>query len=296
MVAFLTKPTPHAEAAKLIRDKKPVIRAVFDSLEPEIRARAFTVAMIDRLDQVERIQNAVAQWTEGRDWNEVRDEIAREITPAGSDEEQTKAGLRKAQLILRTEGRQAVATAQFRTDVAMQDDFPWWQYKTRLDDKVRDRHAELHDKIFRADDPFWLDHYPPWDWNCRCYVVKLTDYQVRKIRQADADLPPEKRRIMEGAMLAKLNDDGQLLLPNMQLKDFSSPARRAAGQVDDAETKEKARRTAYRFNPAGTSINLAALRARYSDATWAIYEQNAKATKLPDGRTVWEYINAEQAA
>ncbi len=49
--------------------------------------------------------------------------------------------------------------------------FPYWQYKTQEDDKVRPTHAALDDLLLPFNDPQWNDIYPPNGWNCRCYVV-----------------------------------------------------------------------------------------------------------------------------
>lgn len=49
--------------------------------------------------------------------------------------------------------------------------FPYWQYRTAGDDKVREEHAALDGLILRHDDPLWDRIYPPNGWKCRCYVV-----------------------------------------------------------------------------------------------------------------------------
>ncbi|MBS4063022.1 MAG: DUF935 family protein [Chitinophagaceae bacterium] len=49
--------------------------------------------------------------------------------------------------------------------------FPYWQYKTIGDDRVRDSHRPLHDIILPANHPLWRKIFPPNGWGCRCYVV-----------------------------------------------------------------------------------------------------------------------------
>lgn len=49
--------------------------------------------------------------------------------------------------------------------------FPYWQYRTAGDDRVREEHAALDGLILRHDDPLWDKIYPPNGWKCRCYVV-----------------------------------------------------------------------------------------------------------------------------
>lgn len=49
--------------------------------------------------------------------------------------------------------------------------FPYWEYKTVGDDKVREEHAALDGLVLLHSDPLWDKIYPPNGWNCRCYVV-----------------------------------------------------------------------------------------------------------------------------
>lgn len=63
---------------------------------------------------------------------------------------------------------------------AMQDPdvveaFPYWEYVTVGDDRVRDSHAALHGKVWRANDPEALAHYPPNGYQCRCSAIPRED-------------------------------------------------------------------------------------------------------------------------
>lgn len=49
--------------------------------------------------------------------------------------------------------------------------FPFWEYRTVGDDKVREEHAALNGLILPASDARWKQIYPPNGWGCRCYVV-----------------------------------------------------------------------------------------------------------------------------
>ena len=82
--------------------------------------------------------------------------------------------------MLRTNGFQAYAAARYRQQKAGADIFPYWKYVTMDDGRVRDRHAELDGVILPADDPFWKDHYPPWDFNCRCIVIEMDEETARE--------------------------------------------------------------------------------------------------------------------
>lgn len=56
--------------------------------------------------------------------------------------------------------------------------FPYWEYVTVDDDKVRDEHAKLHGLILPANDPLWQKIFPPNDWNCRCRVRPLMRHEL----------------------------------------------------------------------------------------------------------------------
>lgn len=49
--------------------------------------------------------------------------------------------------------------------------YPYWQYVTAGDEKVRDEHKKLDGVTLMHNDPRWDKIYPPNGWKCRCYVV-----------------------------------------------------------------------------------------------------------------------------
>ncbi|MFZ6038642.1 MAG: phage portal protein family protein [Bacteroidota bacterium] len=49
--------------------------------------------------------------------------------------------------------------------------FPYWEYRTVGDDKVREEHRKLHGLTLPASDPRWNKIWPPNGWKCRCHVV-----------------------------------------------------------------------------------------------------------------------------
>ena len=56
------------------------------------------------------------------------------------------------------------------------------QYRTAMDDRVREDHAILHNTTLPVLDPFWTEFFPPNGWGCRCDVV-----QVRKEKYPVSD-------------------------------------------------------------------------------------------------------------
>jgi predicted SprT family Zn-dependent metalloprotease len=72
----------------------------------------------------------------------------------------------------------------------MSDAFPFWMYVTMDYGKERMEHKALNGKVLPWDDPFWDTHYPPWDWGCRCMVIKMTKSQGEEKGIADSKALP----------------------------------------------------------------------------------------------------------
>lgn len=60
--------------------------------------------------------------------------------------------------------------------------YPNLEYRTVLDQRVREEHVKLHGVIRPIDDSFWDTHYPPNGWRCRCSV-----------RSSDKEVTPTKK-------------------------------------------------------------------------------------------------------
>lgn len=65
----------------------------------------------------------------------------------------------------------AESSANYQRLRAQTDLFPYWEYRTVGDERVREEHAELDGTILPANDPRWQKIYPPNGWKCRCRVV-----------------------------------------------------------------------------------------------------------------------------
>ncbi len=69
-------------------------------------------------------------------------------------------------------GRQAADWQEYEAD---KETFPFLQYITAKDGRVRDEHAELDGIIKEVDHPFWDTFMPTNGWNCRCRTIKLDE-------------------------------------------------------------------------------------------------------------------------
>lgn len=65
----------------------------------------------------------------------------------------------------------AEAAANYQRLYKKRERFPYWQYVTAGDEKVREEHRKLDGVTLLHSDPRWDKIYPPNGWKCRCHVV-----------------------------------------------------------------------------------------------------------------------------
>ena len=70
------------------------------------------------------------------------------------------------------------------------DIFPMLKYETKRDPKVRNEHVGLNGIVLPVDHDFWIDHFPPNGWRCRCQAIKReggkpTDLGKKKLPKLD---------------------------------------------------------------------------------------------------------------
>ncbi len=292
---FLLEPVPNDEAAAWIADKPVVSKAVFDRLPPELRARAFTVAGVAVADVLQSVRDTLAELPRGGDWDDLKERLVEDLHPYLNDEadpENTAAAERRAELLLRTHGFQAYAAAQHEVMADQRDIFPFQQYLSMGDNRVRPSHAALEGIVLPADSPFWHRHTPPWDWGCRCRVAPMLPEEVDMIRAEDAGKPPEEQRVIEGPALTKLETEGRI---HRTVRDDHGKVIRDGLQGTDvrAPADKGDPRTAYRFEPHSLRLTPAQLQARMPPEEWADFEAWARQQPLhpsdPD-TTVWSWM------
>ena len=201
MIDYFTEPVPHDEAAERIKEKAVVTREVFDELPDDLKARAFVVTGIEDFDVLQALRDRIAELPEGADWDDVKADVVDGLSPW-----MTKEGAeRRANILMRHHGFSAYAAAQARVMDEMIEVFPYRQYISTDDAAVRPSHAALNGIVLPARHSFWEKHTPPWEWNCRCDVVELTEIDMEEERSRDQKRKPEDRRVLEGAALKQLD-------------------------------------------------------------------------------------------
>ena len=145
-------PVPHEAAAKIISDRPVVTREVFKKMLPEMRARTFLISGVEDMNVVQQIRDRIADLPRGASWEDIREDIAKDLGPWMDEESAGK----RATLLMHHHGFQAYAAAHYRVMDEQRAAFPYWQYLTMGDEKVRSSHAKLHGLILPANHPFNL--------------------------------------------------------------------------------------------------------------------------------------------
>ena len=275
MADLLFGPVPADDAIDFIQSKPVVSRAVFDGLLPGLRARAFCVTGIEDVNVLQRVRDKIAELPAGARWDDVKKDIAGQISPYLVDDDadpeerdkQLVAANRRAELLLRTHGFQAYQAAAYDVADRQRDTHPYWQYMTMEDDAVRPSHAALDGVILPADSTFWRDHYPPWDWGCRCQVVPISEDDRDDAKKLDAKRPADEHLVLEGAAARELEQNGRLVRGPNQIVNCASPV---------AMGKENA----FQWHPGDLRLPVAQLQARYAPDIWGAFELWAKGTRL----------------
>jgi SPP1 gp7 family putative phage head morphogenesis protein len=114
---------------------------------------------------MQAVRDSVASLPAGQTWNKREKNIAALLEPYLSKD----SAKQRATLLLRTHAFQAFATSNWRS-LQADDDTTYLQYLATEDNEVRPIHRALNGIVLPKQDPFWDEHYPPWEENCRCRI------------------------------------------------------------------------------------------------------------------------------
>lgn len=258
---------PHQAAAKAIRGKRILSQDVFYGMLRELRGRAFTISGVTSANVMQKVRDRLAELPEGGNWEDIKEDIAQDMEPyLGEGAE------RRAELLLKVHGFQAYQAAAWR-ELHSDDTLTHVQYMSTEDDRVRTTHQALNGIILPKGDPFWLRHWPPWEWGCRCNTRGVLPEMVDEAREADASRPPEEQLVFEGPMAEALRN-GHLIRGGR------------AHWVGPPEGEG-----AWYWSPADLQLPVTAMQRRYDPAVWGHYEAAAKRTQIDDRTTLWDWMH-----
>jgi SPP1 gp7 family putative phage head morphogenesis protein len=274
---------PNEAAAAMIGAKPALLAETFKKLLPELRGRAFTITGITRADALQRIRDRIAELPQGADWAEIRNDIVAEMSPYMVDPEadietrgkQQDAAVRKANMLIRHHGFQAYQAANYDLMDRQRDALPYWQYLTVGDDNVRESHRALNGLVLPANSPFWRDHYPPWDWGCRCQVIPIDRETYGMIAGGELE-----GRAISDTQLKELEQNGRLAIPE-------------SGQVVSVLPRQA--NNAYRWHPSDMRIPVEDLRKSYDPEVFERFTKEMAAVVIPERNiSVWDWLTEKK--
>lgn len=92
--------------------------------------------------------------------------------------------LRRLEIIFNTNMRMSYAAGQWARIEANKSSLPYLMYDHTTSLHPRPEHLAWDGVCLPCDDPWWLTHYPPNGWNCKCGVISLTQSQYDRMNAA----------------------------------------------------------------------------------------------------------------
>lgn len=203
----LAKDFVFKEAVAFLKGKRALTSEEYKMLSDESRAKAFTVSGYTSLEVLQEFLDCLAKAAEeGTTKEQFQKDMSRFLEERGYE------GINpwKSDNIFRTSLQTAMNAGHYQrmTDKTVMRMRPYWQYKTAGDSQVREAHAVMDGRVYRADDPIWDVWYPPNGFRCRCMVVSLTKNQVEEMGlQVESEMP-FKVDFSTGELIPQFPDKG----------------------------------------------------------------------------------------
>lgn len=191
--AALQKLTPTQAVDYLQRRDKVTNTYGWQDLWQQEHAQQFTVSRLARADLMQALQDQITKSVAGdlsrRDF--MRDSKAllekagwwgtvEVVDPVTGELLKTTFDPARLKLIFDTNTSMAYAAGQWDRIQQTKRGHPYLRYITQNDDKVRPAHRAWDNVTLPVDDPFWLTHFPPCGWRCRCRVVSVSQKEYDK--------------------------------------------------------------------------------------------------------------------
>lgn len=177
------QPVTFLEALEYAHNKKIVLPDEFYSMDLKTRQMATTVSFLSSLEQIETVIKAVNKSiADGSTFKDFQKLI-----------EESEIILPKHYLdnVFRTNIQNAYGHGRWQQQQRNKAKRPYLMYSAINDSRVRPAHLALNRIVLPIDHPFWLTHYPPLGFRCRCTVIALTEKQALKYGITPDDKLPE---------------------------------------------------------------------------------------------------------
>ena len=177
------QPVTFLEALEYAHSKNIVLPAEFYSMDLKTRQMATTVSFLSSLEQIETVIKAVNKSiASGGTFKDFQDLIA-----------ESEIILPKHYLdnVFRTNIQNAYGHGRWQQQQRSKAKRPYLMYSAINDSRVRPAHLALNRIVLPIDHPFWLTHYPPVGFRCRCSCTALTEKEALKYGITPDDKLPE---------------------------------------------------------------------------------------------------------
>jgi len=153
----------------------------WQSLWQESHIKAFTIAGAAKLDILQNVKDELDNALhKGIPLQEFKDSLIPRLQALGWLSSSPEKMPYRLENIYRTNMQTAFQAGRYREMMENVKDRPYWQYVAVMDSRTRPAHAALNNKIFRYDDPFWKNFYPPNGFQCRCRVRTFSEKDIEE--------------------------------------------------------------------------------------------------------------------
>lgn len=177
------QPVTFLEALQFAHDRKILLSHDFYSMDLKTRQMATTVSLLSSIEQIESVIKSVNKtMANGGTFKDFKDLVA-----------QSEIILPEHYLdnVFRTNIQNAYGHGRWQQQQRNKDKRPYLMYSAINDTRVRPDHLKLDRIVLPIDHPFWLTHYPPIFFRCRCTVIALTEKQALKYGVTTDDKLPD---------------------------------------------------------------------------------------------------------
>lgn len=148
---------PFLEAIEFWKKRLVLASSIYTQLDKEVKKRAFSVAGINNLDELQTVYNAIQESvSHGLPFIEFQDKIADVMEAHGW----TYPNNWRVKNIYRTNLQMAYNAGRYKQMAEENATRPYRMYVAIIDEKSRPNHAALDGMVFRYDDPIW-EHMKP---------------------------------------------------------------------------------------------------------------------------------------
>ena len=174
------------EAIAFLKGKLPEATMAWDDLAGPVHSKVFAVAGAAKVDLLSDLHKSLISAVEhGTTITQFRKDFDATVQRNGWTYNGTRGW--RTRVIFDNNMRSAHMAGRWQQIQTNKDRYPYLQYRTAGDSHVRPQHRLWAGLIYPVDSPFWVTHYPPNGWGCRCTVRA---YAQRDIADKNLQVQP----------------------------------------------------------------------------------------------------------